>query len=194
MTGINGLMGPRMSTNMTVERQTPNRSFGARVQAGVNNAAGAVAGGVGMATGLMPGGGIVSAAVSSMSALSSGVTGNATTGAPYAALPGAGGGGGVGVPSVNTTVGGPSTVGIPGVGGGGGGGGSIGGTQPNYLGGNTGNVGTEFNGELASMFTQQKELLKMQASMQHESQRFTAISNVMKNRHDTLKNSIGNIR
>jgi hypothetical protein len=77
---------------------------------------------------------------------------------------------------------------------GGGGGSTIGGGAPNYLGGNTGNVGTEFNGELASMFTQQKELLKMQAAMQHESQRFTAISNVMKNRHDTLKNSIGNIR
>ncbi len=184
-----GLMGPRMSTNLTVGRQTPDDSFGKRVQAGVNAAAGAVSGGVGMATGMFTGSGIVSAAVSSMSVLSSGVSGTAST--PYStALPGAGGGGvgvgagSVGVPSVNTTVGSPGGVGIPGTGTG----------APSYLGGNNGAVGTEFNGELAGMFAEQKNLIKLQASLQHENQRFTAISNVMKTRHDTIKNSIGNIR
>ncbi len=186
----NGLMGPRMSANLSVPRQTPDLSFGARVQAGVNNAAGAVASGVGVAAGMVPGGGIVSAAVSSMTTLTAqGVTGGATT--PYTGvLPGATGGsaGGVstvGVPSVNTTVGTPGSVGIPG---------STGTGSPNYLGGSTGAVGSEFNGDMASMFQQQKQLLTLQSQMQNESQKYTAVSNVLKTRHETAKNAIGNIR
>ncbi len=181
------LMGPRMSTNLSVQKQSSQTTFGQRVQAGVNAVGGAVSSGVGMATGMLPGGGIVSAAVSSMSVLSQGATGNAST--PYSSsLPGGAGGaggGGVGVPSVNTTVGSPGGVGIPGTGGGG---------SLNIGGNGGGAVGAEFGGELAGMFQEQKNLLKMQASLQHEGQRFTAISNVMKTRHDTIKNSIGNIR
>ncbi|WP_224369351.1 hypothetical protein [Hyalangium versicolor] len=190
---VDGLMGPtpRMSANLSVGRQTPDTSFGARVQAGVNNVAGAVSSGVGVAAGMIPGSGIVSAAVSSMSTLSSqGVPGSATT--PYTgSLPGTGGsvGGGavstVGVPSVNTTVGGTGGVGIPGTGTSG---------NPNYLGGSTGASGTEFNSDMASMFSQQKELLKLQSALQNESQKYQTISNVLKTRHDTAKNAIGNIR
>lgn len=188
---VDGLMGPRMSTNLSVGRQTPDTSFGARVQAGVNNAAGAVASGVGLATGMFSGGGIVSAAVSSMTTLTAqGATGGATT--PYTStLPGAGGSAGsgsVGVPSVNTTVGSGGSVGIPGVGGGSTAGG------PNYLAGNTGAPGSEFNGELAGMFQEQKNLLKLQSAMQQESQKYQAVSNVLKSRHETAKNAIGNIR
>lgn len=188
---VDGLMGPRMSTNLSVGRQTPDTSFGARVQAGVNNAAGAVASGVGLATGMFSGGGIVSAAVSSMTTLTAqGATGNAST--PYTSvLPGAGGSAGsgsVGVPSVNTTVGSGGGVGIPGVGGGSSAGG------PNYLAGNTGSPGSEFNGELAGMFAEQKNLLKLQSAMQQESQKYQAVSNVLKSRHETAKNAIGNIR
>lgn len=190
----NGLMGPspRLSTNVSVQRQTPDTSFGARVQAGVNNAAGVVSGGLGLATGTF-GGGIVSAAVSSMTTLSSGVTGSAAN-APYgSALPGAGGGvasgvGAVGVPSVNTTVGAPGSAGIPGVGTGGTGSG------PNFLSGNNGAPGTEFNGDLANMFQEQKNLLKLQTAMQTESQKYQAVSNVLKGRHDTAKNAISNLR
>lgn len=190
---VDGLMGPtpRMSTNLSVQRQTPDMSFGARVQAGVNNAAGAVASGVGLAAGMVPGGGIVSAAVSSMTTLTSqGVPGSSTT--PYTgSLPSAGGGvgggavGTVGVPSVNTTVGGTGGTSIPGAGGS---------TSPNYLGGSTGSSGSEFNSDIANMFTQQKELLKLQNAMQNESQKFQAISNVLKVRHENAKNAVGNIR
>ncbi|MDY7225543.1 hypothetical protein [Hyalangium rubrum] len=186
---VDGLMGPqpRMSTNLSLERQTQKRDFGARVEAGVGAAAGAVSSGVGMATGMFSGSGIVSAAVSSMSVLSSGVQGSTST--PYStALPGgAGGSGGTGVPSLSTTVGGTGGVAIPGMGG-------SGGSSTNLIGSTNGTVGTEFNGELSGMFQEQKNLLKMQAQLQHEGQRFTAISNVMKTRHDTIKNSIGNIR
>ena len=188
--GGNGLMGPRMSANLSVPRQTPDMSFGARVQAGVNNVGGAVASGVGVAAGMLPGGGIVSAAVSSMSLTSQGVTGGAST--PYTGvLPGTTGGSAgavstTGVPSVNTTVGSTGSVGIPGTGTGSG--------SPNYLGGATSASGSEFNGDLASMFNQQKDLLKLQATMQNESQKYQAISNVLKTRHENAKNAIGNIR
>jgi hypothetical protein len=37
-------------------------------------------------------------------------------------------------------------------------------------------------------------LLKLQMKMQSESRVFTSVSNVLKSRHDTVKNSIGNIR
>jgi len=183
------LMGPRMSTNLSVQKQSSQTTFGQRVQAGVNAVGGAVSSGVGMATGMLPGGGIVSAAVSSMSVLSQGATGNAgnqySTTLPGGSTTGGTGTGGTGVPSVNTTVGAPGSVGIPGTGGSGAGGLNIGGGS---------NVAGEFSPELSGMFNEQKNLLKMQASLQHEGQRFTAISNVMKTRHDTIKNSIGNIR
>ncbi|SEU09422.1 hypothetical protein [Stigmatella erecta] len=182
------MMGPRMSTNLTVNKQTPNNEFGHRVQAGLNAAAGAVSSGVGMATSMIPGGGIVSAAVSSVNTFASGATGSAGTpyagGVPGGVTGGVTGGATGGVPSVNTTVG-TGGVGIPGTATAGG---------PNYLGGSTGSVGSEFNGELSSMFTQQKELLKLQTQMQNEQQRYQAISNVLKSRHESAKNSIGNIR
>jgi len=37
-------------------------------------------------------------------------------------------------------------------------------------------------------------LLKIQIAMQRENQVFTSVSNVLKARHDTAKNAIGNIR
>lgn len=37
-------------------------------------------------------------------------------------------------------------------------------------------------------------LLKLQSQMQHENRAFTSVSNVLKTRHDTVKNTIGNIR
>ena len=39
-----------------------------------------------------------------------------------------------------------------------------------------------------------QQLLQVQMSMQRENQVFTSVSNVLKTRHDTVKNSIGNIR
>jgi len=80
---------------------------------------------------------------------------------------------------------------------GGGAGGATGNTTNGLnLGGNGGGsgVGTEFNGEMQSMFAEQKKLLGVQVAMQRENQVFSTISNVLKTRHDTSKNAIGNIR
>ena len=38
------------------------------------------------------------------------------------------------------------------------------------------------------------QYLQLQSQMQHENRAYTAVSNVMKTRHDTVKNSISNIR
>ena len=38
------------------------------------------------------------------------------------------------------------------------------------------------------------QYLQLQAQMQHENRSYTAISNVMKTKHDTVKNSISNVR
>jgi hypothetical protein len=47
----------------------------------------------------------------------------------------------------------------------------------------------------ASMKAAQKApLLKVQMKMQNENRAFTSVSNVLKTRHDTVKNSISNVR
>ena len=38
------------------------------------------------------------------------------------------------------------------------------------------------------------QYLQLQTSMQRENRSYTSVSNIMKTRHDTVKNSIGNIR
>lgn len=38
------------------------------------------------------------------------------------------------------------------------------------------------------------QYLQLQQKMQNENRQFTAVSNIMKTKHDTVKNSIGNIR
>lgn len=180
-----GMMGPnlRMNTQMTTARQTPNTSFGARVQNGLNSTVGAVGAGVGAVAGFVPGAGIVSAAVSSAQTFS-GASGSGMQGGPY-----------VGV--MNTGSGAVPTTNLPGPGTGM----STGGSST-ALGTSVGGAGSggqvsdqlNMNSSLKTMMDDNVKLLNMQQAMQHESQLFTAVSNVMKSRHDTTKNSIGNIR
>ena len=39
-----------------------------------------------------------------------------------------------------------------------------------------------------------QQYLQLQSRMQHENRSYTAISNIMKTKHDTVKNSINNVR
>lgn len=184
------VMGPRMSKNLTIDRQSAKVSFGERVQAGMSNAAGAVAGGLGTVAGMVPGGSMVSAAVSTLS----GVT-TPGAGSQYQGAMGMGGmaSGVTGVPNMSTSLpmsnGGGSSMtagpaNTPGINLGGG------------TGGPTGTVGSAVTSDptLNSMFAEQKQLLGLQASIAAEGNRFNAISNVMKSRHDAQKNAIGNVR
>jgi len=174
---------PRMSTNMTTARVTPDTSFAARVQNGVGTAANMVAGGVGVVANMVPGGSVVSAAVSSLTTFNGA---NGSGAAPYygAAL-------GSGAAPMNTTLnsgGGALVSGSTSIGASGGNSGQV-----SLPGGGSG-VGSEFNPEMQSMFSEQKKLLGLQVAMQRENQVFSTISNVLKTRHDSAKNSIGNIR
>src|SRR5262245_35458832 len=57
---------------------------------------------------------------------------------------------------------------------------------------------TEGSGDMASVIQQSQEFnlyyLQIQESMSQENRRFSALSNVMKARHETSKTAIGNIR
>lgn len=183
----NNLMGARMSTSLTVGRQSAKVSFGERVQAGMNNVAGAVAGGLGTVAGMVGGSPIVSAAVSTVTSFNGG--GAMGAGAQYQGMVS----GVTGVPgtAINTTVGNAG---------------------PGFVGGTVGNVGTGSSvGTLAgtggsptsaavndpqlnSMFAEQKKLLGLQAAIGQETATFQTISNVLKARQDAAKNSIQNVR
>jgi hypothetical protein len=134
---------------------------------------------------MVPGGGVVSAAVSSLNTFQGAASPGA--GSQYSgALSASASGINTGVPSL-------------GAGGGGGGTGTVSGNATgnpliNGSGGGSVTGAIDGNAGLGQMFQEQKKLLGMQAAIQHESQIFTAISNVMKTRHDTIKNSISNVR
>lgn len=187
----------RISTNVSIERQTPNRDFGNRLKAGLEATGSAVGSAASVVGGLIPGGAIVSAAVSSVGSLARGTGtsaggGGAVTSA-YAAtgVVNLGGGGTTGSTGINTTVGGGSTPGV----------GSVGGSLGNTTGGFPNSIGTTNSGNMVGDMNQQLQqsqadnakLLGVQISLQHENQVFSSVSNVLKTRHDTVKNSIGNI-
>lgn len=191
--GNSNVMGPRMSTNLTIDRQSAKVSFGERVAAGMNNAAGAVAGGLGTVAGMIPGGSMVSAAVSTLSGVNS-----AGAGAQYQGAAGMGvmAAGVTGVPTINTTVGGTGGAGMVAGGGSSTPGVNLAADAMGGAGGPTGGVGQAVSSDptLNAMFSEQKKLLGLQASIAAEGNRFNAISNVMKSRHDAQKTAIQNVR
>ncbi len=165
----------RLSTNLSVDRQTPNTEFGARLKAGLDNTAGAVAQGAAVAAPFIPGGAIVSAAVSSVSTMSNSATPGQTaqashymTSSSYALNTTVGNntsGNGVGGLSTGTTVTGSASS-LPGTGSG-------------------GTIG-QMNSDLIQAQQENAKLMQVQIAMQRENQVFTTVSNVLKTRHDTV--------
>ncbi|MBI3180733.1 MAG: hypothetical protein HYZ28_01175 [Myxococcales bacterium] len=180
----------RISTNLTIDRQTPKTDFGDRVKAGLDTAAGAVANGAALAAPFVPGGAIVSAAVSSVTQMSNSPSSGQAASSAYAMsgvvnLPGAGTGG------INTTVGGGNTgsVGqLPGVGT------TVSGSPSQLPGTSGGGTVGQMNADLIQAQAENSKLIQVQMSMQRENQVFTTVSNVLKTRHDTVKNTISNVR
>ena len=179
----------RLSTNLSVERQTAKSDFGDKLQAGLNTASGALANGLAVAGNFVPGASILSAAVSSLNSMSSGVTSQYNSTGVVSLGGGAPAGGGM-----STTVGGGATS----VGGLGSAGSTAGGipTPGQFLGG-TGmggaNLGAAGSG-LGEQAAQLGQMLQVQMAVQRENQVFTTVSNVLKTRHDTVKNTISNVR
>lgn len=156
----------------TKARQTVDTSFGAKLKGGLAATANIVGGAANMASAVVPGGTILSAALSGVGKASSSaaaLTAN-TAQAPVSAA----GTGGAGVASLPGSNGGAPS--IPGTG--------------------NGAINSQFN-DAKKMFEMQSafnmQFLQLQTKMQHESRTYQTISNVMKNRTDTAKNSIRNI-
>ncbi|MFO0593866.1 MAG: hypothetical protein U0228_01140 [Myxococcaceae bacterium] len=182
MSGINGINGGgmpnRISMNVTVPKQTQGATFGEKVNQGLHAAGNLVSQGASLIGGSLPGANVLSAAVSSVSTLAGG-SGSGAAAASYAATGVVGfTGGGSG-----STVGGNSV--------------SIGAGQaggPNLLAGAGTNGVGQYNSDIAQMSAQNAQMMQVQMAMQRENTMFTSISNVLKTKHDTAKNAIGNIR
>lgn len=183
----------RISTNVSIDRQTPKTDFGTRVKAGLDTAAGAVASGAALVGNFIPGGAIVSAAVSSVTNLTNQSTpGGGAVSAAYASTGVVNIGGGAPSGGINTTVGAGTPTGsggMPGVG-------STVGGAPNYMSGGSSGGGTlaSMNSDLVAAQQENAKLIQVQMGLQRENQVFSTVSNVLKTRHDTVKNTISNVR
>lgn len=173
MTKINNLT-PNVQLNQqtsTTARVTVDSSFGAKLRDGLNATANTIGGLAGSAVAAMPGGTVLSAALSGagqMGTSSSALTANAGQ-SPVAAAGG-------GMPGLN--VGGMASG------------------APAIPGNGTSAVTDQF-GQAKQLFEMQSafnlQFLQLQANMQHESRQFQTVSNVLKNRHQTASNSVRNI-
>ncbi|HEY0882862.1 MAG TPA: hypothetical protein VGD87_15080, partial [Archangium sp.] len=65
---------------------------------------------------------------------------------------------------------------------------------PNLTAGAGSNGMGQYNNDIASMSAQNSQMLQVQMAMQRENTMFSSISNVLKTKHDTAKNSVSNIR
>lgn len=157
-------MNMQQSTNV---RQTVKTGFGDKLAQGLSATANVVGGAASMGAAALPGGQVVAAALNSAKSAigtsSSALTAGSAGGASAAGVPAAGTSGNSPVPNV---------------------------------GGGSGGVNSTFD-QSKKMFEMQAgfnmKFLQLQNKMQHESRSFQTISNVMKNRTDTAKNSIRNM-
>lgn len=153
-----------VSLTPTVARQTPRNEFGQVMKNTLETATKAAGVVSGALMGSLPGGGIISAAVSSVTNLASS---------------GPGGSAGLAATGI-TSVGGSGAVS---------GGGGVA-AQLASSGGMPSNVGDM----VQQMRAEADRSMMMQMQMQQESREYNAVSNVLKVRHDSAKSAINNIR
>jgi hypothetical protein len=162
----------RINNQPQVNRQTPRNDFGSMVSRGVAAGANAMAGATAVAAPYVPGGAVVNAAAQGMAGAANSAAGGGSVG-DY------GQGGTMNIPG-----------GGPGVG-----------TQTGGQGGapaSTGNAQQDLMNQTKALQEMQMsfnlQYLTLQQKMQGENRQFSTISNVLKTKHDTTKNSINNIR
>ena len=181
MSGINRINSGStlpLSTNLSVNRQTPDMSFGKRVQAGVQATSTVVGTGLGIAGSSFVGGpAILSAAVSSTSVLGA----QRSSGAVNTTYNGSVAGHYSGAAAPAPTIGGS-------------GGSTSNPTPPNTASAASSDPAQAGAYNLEEMRRENTELLAVQVQLQRENQLFSSISNSLKTRHDTAKNSIANMR
>ncbi|MEO1170744.1 MAG: hypothetical protein AAFX94_01660 [Myxococcota bacterium] len=173
--------GLKVSIKTSSQRQTPDTSVGKVFESGLTKAGNAVMTGTALAAPFIPGGAVLSAAITGVGAVKSTVQGSGSTVTSGSTL-----GHSVGYQPGNTGVTNPS--------------GTVATATPN-----SGNAMGSGDGNVDAVMQQTRELqelnqtfnlqyLNLQQNMQSENRQFTTLSNVMKTKHDTAKNAINNVR
>ena len=178
-------LGLKVRVGASVQRQTPKTDFGSVLGRGVAKATDAVLSVGQLAAPYIPGGQVVSAAISGLQAARSGL-GN-SVGSNSTPL---GSGGGL---QVGGNIGSNGTV--TGQGGVQAGGDVFGSIEQNAAGGSESSqlcLATKKMQEMNQSFNLQ--YLQLQQKMQSDNRQFTLMSNIMKTKHDTAKNAINNVR
>ena len=170
--------GIRVEMDQSRTRQTPNTSFGNVMKTGLSKSADAVMNAGRLAAPFIPGGAVVSAAITGMGQLKS------SSGAQ-----GAGGGANASGVTITGTTG--QSMGS----------GSVGGNDAfSAVAANA--AGGDSQAQLMMATRQMQEMnmsfnlqyLMLQQKMQGDNRQFTLMSNIMKTKHDTAKNAINNVR
>jgi hypothetical protein len=209
----------RMSSALTVDKQTQGRTFGDRLHYGLNQAAGVIVNAA-SAAGTLLGAPIVSTAISQVANLGGmpGTTLGGTVGGQYGGVANAAFGissqitpglvqassgyaagpiasGGLGGLGGSTSL---ASSGLVGTNTGGTTNSSVtpGGSLTNPLSTTVGGTGTAggYQNYFSSLGQEQYRMLNLQIAMQQEYQFFATLSNVLKTRYDTVKAAISNIR
>ena len=157
-------------------RQTPNMSFGERFKTGLGAGASVVSTVAGAAGYHLPASAVLGAAVTSMGHVED-VSGGLTSNSP----------------AVGESFGSSAGFGSPGVGGDAGG--VMGPIAGRAAAGDPSSqmmLATQRMQEMNQAFNLQ--YLQLQQKMQNESRQFTAVSNVMKTKHDTARNALSNLK
>ena len=162
----------QLDSSSTTVRQSPRTDFGTQVRNGIAAGANTASAAIGVAAPFVPGGAVVSAAVT-------GAAGGLSSNGGYA--PGTSGGspGMVNVGGENLPFGGPG-LNTPQNGQ------STGSSQQDLL--------NQTKGMQEMMASFNLQYLQLQEKMQAENRSFSTVSNVMKTKHDTAKSSISNVR
>lgn len=169
-----GTRGLRIKIDQSRRRQAPRTDFGSLVSTGLNRTAGAVMDAGQLAAPFIPGGAVLSAAISGVGSLKSAAAGQSAGSSTGVAV-------GVNSSGLTDMSGAVNTVAAT----------SGNATVP------TGNTADPFSSgrqflEMQSSFNM--KYLMLQQQMQSENRQFTTLSNVMKTKHDTAKNAISNVR
>ena len=175
--------GLRVDIDQSRARQAPKTDFGSVLSTGLARTTNAVLDAGQLAAPYIPGGAVLSAAISGVGTLKSHATGQAAAG--------------ISGTSVGTLSTGGGMVA---------GGGAVTGAGGGMATGNTALDGLAASGDSSAILLQETkrmqelnqsfnlQYLQLQQNMQADNRQFTTLSNIMKTKHDTAKNSINNVR
>jgi hypothetical protein len=177
--------GLRVDIDQSRARQAPKTDFGSVLSTGLSRTTNAVLNAGQLAAPYIPGGAVLSAAISGVGTLKANATGQTATGISGTSVGSLSSSGGL--------VAGGSAMG------------GVAGTTGTAT-GNTALDGLAASGDSSAILLQETkrmqelnqsfnlQYLQLQQNMQADNRQFTTLSNIMKTKHDTAKNSINNVR